>query len=307
MGFAFSSKRTVIVMPRLHSPTIRSLHQNGLNFLLFENEKRRDAFFPSALEPKDLKVQNLAKQNRAQAPQTNSYATATQNNSNDHAIVHADTISQNSANQNSANQNSANSHPAGQSTASQTLNATQTVPVAAKSKKIETLTIEHWSDEWLNLHKRFGLPEAENKDSQIRVVWTYAGLEQDVLGPINKQRQEIIRKLAVELNHKKGTHNFIPYSLVQEDGSSLLAMQQNVSFFWSAMRLVRPRVLLVFGSVARDALNMSKTLMPLQKTNMGALQVLQMHKPETLAEDRDHYAKTIAFLQEYLKFCQKKI
>lgn len=293
-------------MSALFSPTIRSLKQNGLNFLLFDNEERRDAFSVSESE-----IANLAQ--ISQAKQTTS-----------HNPYQRPTPSQNQPHSQSTN--SSYSCPSITTESKSTTTPAYTKPVSTtqntgmvntsnaqvsekekvKNRKNETLTIEHWPNEWLNLFKRFSLPNTEKINSQIRIAWTYAGLEQDVLGPINKERQEIIRKLIIELNHKQGTHNFIPYSLVHEDGSSQIATYQNVSFFWSAMRVVRPRVLLIFGSAARDTLNMPKTLTPCQKIDMGALQVLQMHKPETLASDNDHYLRTVGFLQEYLKFCARK-
>ena len=306
-------------MSAFHSPTIRSLNQNGLNFLLFENEERRNVFFPSELEGKKHPVPNTPNRNGntpIQASQTdfqNKNASSSPMVNTQPPFKERTENFENKSTQRNGSQNTTNTgFGAAPENTSGVIGANakqQGAPARSvgQSKKNETLTIEHWPSEWLIVHKRFGLPSEENKSSQIRVAWTYAGLEQDVLGPINAQRQAIIKELAIELNHKKGTHSFIPYSFVQEDGSSQLEMHENVSFFWSAMRLVRPRVLLIFGSATRDTLNMPKTLTPLQKADMGALQILQMHKPETLAQDKDHYAKTVAFLHEYLKFCPKKI
>lgn len=293
-------------MSALFSPTIRSLQQNGLNFLLFDNEKKRDSF-------------SISESGIANTAQASSPKQAVQNK----------TYQQPASSQNTQYSPSANhryQHPSIAAGQKSTATPVYTKPVntaqntgttntsnpqiseseRAKNRKNETLTMEHWPSEWLNLYKRFGLPSNENINSQIRIAWTYAGLEQDVLGPVNKERQKIIKKLILELNHKQGTHNFIPYSLVHDDGSSQLTTSQNVSFFWSAMRVVRPRVLLLFGSAARDTLGMPKTLTPCQKIDMGALQVLQMHKPETLESDNDHYLRALGFLQEYLKFCPRK-
>ena len=317
------------------SPTTQSLRRNGLSFLLFENEQKRDALSLSLLEkeahahspstkqvtqkpaypvsrqssPSDNRNYSGAQSNTQFGAQSNTqsgvpqrYNQKVDNQSSQTPVtkvLHNTVSDYNHIGSVNASANSTTAHIS--NTQAPIIQQDQT-----KRKKNETLTIEEWPNEWRTLYKRFSLPIVENNNAQIRVAWTYAGLEQDVLGPINKQRQAIIRKLTVELNHKQGTHNFIPYSFVHEDGSSQLAMHQNISFFWSAMRLVRPRVLLIFGSVARDSLNMPKTLTPCQKIDMGALQVLQMHKPETLAEDSDHYVRAFSFLQEYLKFCQKR-
>ena len=298
-------------MSVLYSPTIRSLHQNGLNFLLFENEERRDELVSAQVEENPVKkpyagqtTQNTS--NRLASPENRTHLSATTANSAGKYLPPTLATESQKRAQNNTAQNAVPHSPHLATQAKSSVSSTQqAAPQKVQSAKNETLTMEHWPSEWINLYERFGLPKTENDNSQIRVAWTYAGLERDVLGPANKQRQAIIRELTLELNHKQGTHSFIPYSFVQDDESSQLIMHQNVSFFWSAMRLVRPRVLLIFGSVARDTLNMPK-ITPLQKIDMGALQVLQMHKPETLAENRDHYTKSVAFLQEYLRFCPKK-
>ena len=315
------------------SPTLHSLRRNGLHSLLFDNDKRRDELCITSSPLGNEKGKDSHTENRpfnayeanrqANNAPTQARHFEAKNTSGDvkQAFTsHSEQFSSKASNTtqvtNPNTQSPYSQAPRTQYSApaptnnlqqAQRIQGTQnTAPQEAQTKKNKTLPLENWSDEWLNVHKRFGLPRAENTDSQIRVAWTYAGLEQDVLAPTNPQRQAIIKKLVAELNHKQGTHSFIPYSLLHEDNSSSLATYQDATFFWSAMRLVRPRVLLIFGSVARDALNMPKILVPLQKINMGALQILQMHKPETLADDANNYATTLAFLQEYLKFCPKK-
>ncbi len=174
----------------------------------------------------------------------------------------------------------------------------------AKQGKFPTLNYAEWPDKWYKWHKSFGLPASEGKSSLIRIAWTYEGLEQDVLGSAHDGRKKVVRQLLMDLNHQKGTHVFIPYAELTEEGQSRFAVQGENSFFWSAMRFVRPRILLVFGSVARNAVEAPKSL-PLQMSQMGSLQVLQMHKLETLMEDHATYTNTLVFLQTYLHFCKK--
>ncbi len=179
-----------------------------------------------------------------------------------------------------------------------------------KVKKNSTLKLENWPKTWLDVHKKFNLPSTENMSSKVQIAWTYAGLEQDVMGQANQERQSIVRKLLQNLNHQKGTHIFIPYALPsaknQEEPELAIEVFNNeeISLFWSAMRLVRPRILLIFGSSARNAIGAPKS-MPLQKSQMGSLQVLQMHKFETLAKNQEFYNNTLVFLQSYLNFCKK--
>ncbi len=179
-------------------------------------------------------------------------------------------------------------------------------PTQQNNLQNQVLTFSKWPKNWLEIHQKFGLPKGKN--SMTKIAWTYEGLEQDVMGEANLERQKAVRQLLLDLNHQKGTHIFIPYSFTDLEQSQLEIVtidQMEYSFFWSAMNLIEPRILLIFGSAARNAIQAPKSL-PLQKSQLGKLQVLQMHRFETLANDQTFYNNTLVFLQSYLQFCRKK-
>lgn len=180
-------------------------------------------------------------------------------------------------------------------------------PIAQKEASIRQ-SFESFPPAWLKIAERCKIqPLAQGAKRIPKVVWTYAGLEQDLLGIPNKARQNCIRSLIKDLAHPAGTHVFIPYSLVHEDGLSRVEGEGNQTLFTALKEVVSPRVLLLFGSEARDALGIShnKVLRPFQllRDEKGLL-ILQMHKPESLMEKPELYAQSLSFLQTYLKFCK---
>lgn len=283
-------------------PMLYSMKKSGLTNLLFNNEDRRDfcsysynksqsnvftvttkktttgATFESVAQRNTTRVYLPSDRNAKEKVSLNTFAHDINKRDNRLASAPLESVSENIG---------------------------QNIKERFEKNKNTILTLETWPDLWKNMHKHFALPLQENRNSQVRVAWTYAGLEQDALGVANRERQVIMKKILTALNHKKGTHSFIPYSLPHEDGESFLAIHEEATFFWSAMRLVKPRILLVYGSSARDALQIPK-LRPLQKIDMGALRILQMHKPETLVQEPTHFAATLAFLQDSLRICASK-
>ncbi len=261
-------------MQSFFSPIINSFLNNGLQYLLFSSEEERDFHSNNLANKNDKVLEKGTKENQEKIilNQPQQFAPKT---------FQANSIKPQS-----------------------NIEINQT----RKIQKNPTLTLDKWPKKWLGLHKHFKLPAEENI-GKVQIVWTYSGLEQDSFGQADFNRRNIVKKLLSDLNHQSGTHVFIPYANIDSDGQSEFAKElvnnEEISFFWSAMRLVRPRILLIFGSVARDAISAPKSL-PLQKTQMGSLQILQMHKFETLAEDQDLYNNTLIFLQSYLHFCKKK-
>ena len=111
------------------------------------------------------------------------------------------------------------------------------------------LSFEQWNKTWKEAHARCKLPFERPKNLSKQIIWTYAGLEQDLFttNP-NPDRRNVIANIIKALAFPKGTHLFLPYKLFhQNSNEASLALDHENSFFWSAMDLVRPRVLIVFG------------------------------------------------------------
>ena len=164
----------------------------------------------------------------------------------------------------------------------------------------ETLSFSTWPNSWIAIKDRCNLP---TDSSKARVAWTYEGLEEDLMGVANSARQGLIRRLLQDLNHSVGRHYFWPYQLP----SALEQTDHKEKLFWSGLALMHPRVLLVFGSGARDAVGLPKDFIPFVQQEIAGMQILQMHKPETLEQDEKLYKETLVFLEMYLGFCKKNL
>ena len=156
------------------------------------------------------------------------------------------------------------------------------------------LAVEQWPSSWLALKNRRPLPP------RPLVLWTYAGLGEDLTGTPDETRKQVIVRMLMELRHPGGTHVFWPCGLASEhpeDGPAL---------FWSGVKLLNPRVLLLFGSDARDVLAMPKTLLPFCQERVYGRLVIQLPRPQSLAADEASFKRALAFLDRLLSFCRRR-
>lgn len=156
------------------------------------------------------------------------------------------------------------------------------------------LPVEEWPSGWLALKNRRPLPP------RPLVLWTYAGLGEDLTGTPDEARRQVIVRMLMELRHPGGTHVFWPCGLTgesREDGSAL---------FWSGVKLLNPRVLLLFGSDARDILAMPRTLLPFCQERVNGRLVIQLPMPQALAGDEPSFKRALAFLSRLLSFCANR-
>ncbi len=153
---------------------------------------------------------------------------------------------------------------------------------------------EAWPPAWQALKNRRPLPP------RPLVFWTYAGLGDDLMGTPDPTRQQIIVRMLRELRHPGGTHVFWPYSLPNDaaPGGS-----DAPSLFWSGTAMLRPRTLLLFGSEARDALGMPKSLVPYCQERIAGRLIIQLPQPLTLAKNQDAFRRALVFLSRLLSFC----
>ena len=156
------------------------------------------------------------------------------------------------------------------------------------------LPVEAWPERWLVLKNRRPLPP------RPLVLWTYTGLGEDLTGTPDDVRRQVIVRMLMELRHPGGTHVFWPCGLAgekPEDGPAL---------FWSGVKLLNPRVLLLFGSDARDTLSMPRTLLPFCQERVYGRLVIQLPRPQSLAADEQSFQRALAFLSRLLSFCARR-
>ena len=165
-------------------------------------------------------------------------------------------------------------------------------PVASQSLLAApgAIPVEQWPTPWLALKNRRPLP------ARPQVLWTYAGLGEDLSGRPDEDRRRVIVRMLTELRHPAGTHVFWPFSLpgAEPMGES--------SLFWSGVKLLDPRVLLLFGSDTRDALGMPKTLLPFCQERVYGRLVVQLPRPQALAVDEAAFQRVLAFLASLHRF-----
>ena len=158
------------------------------------------------------------------------------------------------------------------------------------------LSPDAWPAPWQALKNRRPLPP------RPLVFWTYAGLGDDLMGTPDPARQQVIVRMLKELAHPGGTHVFWPYALPDDN---TIPEPNAPSLFWSGTALLRPRALLLFGSEARDALGMPKTLMPYCQYRVDGRLIIQLPQPLTLAGKEDAFRRALAFLTRILAFCSR--
>ncbi len=151
-----------------------------------------------------------------------------------------------------------------------------------------------WPDSWRILKSRRKLPTSP------LVLWTYAGLGDDLVGAADPHRQQVMTRMLLALKHPGGTHVFWPYALPGED------CLQQPSLFWSGVARFDPRVILLFGSDTRDALSMPRSLLPLCQKRLYGRSVIQLPNPQTILKDEATFARVLAFLATSLRFCEKR-
>lgn len=165
----------------------------------------------------------------------------------------------------------------------------------------DVLPLEKWPADWKHAHRRCQLPSERPRLLSRQIVWTYAGLEYDLFTDSpNAKRRELIKNIITTLALPKGTHIFLPYRLMDKNGNSELAEHQGFSFFWSAVDLIRPRVLVVFGPKSAEELNLPPML-PTQKLTVRPFTVYALDNIMLYTENETENKIMMNFLTDNLK------
>lgn len=138
--------------------------------------------------------------------------------------------------------------------------------------------------------------------------WTYWDLGSDLLTAHDKgvlsearaqaknERARVMGRLLRELGHPSGTHTFWPpYLELTDEG------EPKPELFWSGLKLLGCRGVIIFGSRAARTLIPKPGLRPLQQLRQNGFQVWIMKDLSGLEQDQEHYARMLIFLKETLR------
>jgi len=157
---------------------------------------------------------------------------------------------------------------------------------------------EVWPQSWQAVYRRRPLPP------RPLVLWTYAGLGDDLVGTADRARQEVMKTLLLSLRHPGGTHVFWPCRLPSDGVQETEKGESPPSLFWSGEALLRPRAILVFGAESRHLLGLPDLAPYGQERRAGRLMV-QLPDTSVLTGPHGEAAirQTLAFLGRLLRFC----
>lgn len=167
--------------------------------------------------------------------------------------------------------------------------------------KQPVLPYDKWCPAWKQIQRQCKFSSQKPEHLSRQIIWTYAGLEYDLFtdSPSDKRRQllsQIIKTLALP----KGTHIFLPYRIMNANGESEIAKEQEFSFFWSAIDLIRPRVLVVFGEQTISELGLPP-LLPTQKHTLMPVTVYALDNIMLYTENESENAVMMNFLSANFK------
>ncbi len=151
-----------------------------------------------------------------------------------------------------------------------------------------SLPREQWPQDW---QARF------HATKPARVIWTYWNLGHDLCGEASDARRHLLRKILAELKHPAGTHSFWPMALPQENSAELVP---NIPVFWSGVRLLDARVLIILGDAAAKALGYNVYDMPFKEFRKQDKLVILAKDMEVLMEKPHMYSMLMDYLRPHL-------
>ena len=163
------------------------------------------------------------------------------------------------------------------------------------------LPFDKWPEDWKKIQRQCKFPPEKPKHISRQIIWTYAGLEYDLFTDNSSdKRRRLIGQIIKTLSFPRGTHIFLPYKHINAQGQSELAKEQDYSFFWSAVDLIRPRVLVVFGEQSIAELDLPP-LLPTQKHTLMPVTVFALDDIMLYTENESENNIMIHFLSDNLK------
>lgn len=144
-----------------------------------------------------------------------------------------------------------------------------------------------------------------------RVGWTYRHLGADLLGngpdepgqdvPCTMQdRREFFRRMISDLRYPAGTHTFWPVCMPLSAAPDA-PEQTSPDAFWSGLRQLGARGVVIMGSAAAKAAGLPGGLRPLQTLFFRGFRVLVLWDMANLVRQEARYASILAFLRSSLQ------
>lgn len=163
------------------------------------------------------------------------------------------------------------------------------------------LPYEKWPESWKQIQRQCKFSPDKPTHLSRQIIWTYTGLEYDLFtSSPSAERRQLISQIIKALALPKGTHIFLPYRLINAQNESEIAKEQEYFFFWSAIDLIRPRVLVVFGEQTISELGLPP-LLPTQKHTLMPVTVYALDNIMVYTENESENAIMIKFLSDNLK------
>lgn len=152
--------------------------------------------------------------------------------------------------------------------------------------------LEHWPPLWRERLRATG---------KAPVLWTYLELGEDFYGTPNPQRRALFGRLLRDLGHKSGTHSFWPCALpAQPAKGGQAVLTPDAGLFWSGVRELGARALLVFGEAAFAAMGIAP-LAPLRQVRRQGLLIMSLPPAEELVANPGRYAPMLSFVRTALQ------
>lgn len=287
----------------MHNPfLLKNLTSQGFQYILFKNSEQKKEYTETAGKNPAKSVTQLKTGAGSYVP-----SAAKPNNS----VPKSETVLYQTVRTNTFSSPSSAQTPKFPAQASVRRNAEPSMQTAKQAEPEKNplcqpvLPFHAWPEAWKQIHKRCQLPSERPKNLSKQIVWTYAGLEYDLFTDTpSAKRRELIAQIIKTLSFPKGTHIFLPYRIINRDGSSETALQHagnaDYSFFWSAVDFIRPRVLVVFGQQSIEELHLPP-LLPTQKHTILPVTVYALDNIMLYAENAKENEIMMNFLKTNLK------
>lgn len=121
----------------------------------------------------------------------------------------------------------------------------QQIPASRPCRKFPFVSPDAWPENWRALLDR---------TRKCPVAWTYPELGLDLSGHASPDRRDCLNKLLHSLKRRAGTYTFWPYALPEGPES---ALTPRPDIFWSGLREIGARMLIIMGSTASNAIGLS--------------------------------------------------
>lgn len=136
-----------------------------------------------------------------------------------------------------------------------------------------------------------------------KIAWTYWHLAADLLGERHPAfseegraaRRKVMGRLLADLGHKAGTHTFWPAQMDLHGGDA------EAGVFWSGLKALGCRALLIFGSQAAWPLLNTRSMRPLTDRRHNGVFVYILNDMDRLSADESQYRQSVVWLRSCLR------